>query len=184
MAKQPMIGTYTGKRFDPREFDEEYVDPRDIAHGLSLCCRYNGQCTTMYSVAEHCLRGSLIIGEDYALEFLLHDAAEAYLGDMIWPLKQFFPEFVELTDVYQDIIYETFGITERHHDIIKEMDDIMHATECRDIMHPDAIDSSNDLLRPPLEYKLVPLSPYEAEQKYLKRFEQLICRQGTPGGDE
>jgi 5'-deoxynucleotidase YfbR-like HD superfamily hydrolase len=63
----------------------------DIAHGLANICRYSGQCSSFYSVAEH----SILVSETakgFEFEALLHDAAEAFLGDITRPLKQMLPE--------------------------------------------------------------------------------------------
>ena len=83
------IQTYTGKQFWP-------IDPRaceitieDIAHALSLQCRFSGHCREFYSVAQHsCLVSSYCIDEDAGWG-LLHDAAEAYLVDLPRPIKRF-----------------------------------------------------------------------------------------------
>lgn len=80
--------TFTGKRFYPLDPRPEDIDPRDIAHALSLLCRYNGHIDRFYSVAEHCVLMSRVMPNDtLALEALLHDGSEAYCGDMVRPLK-------------------------------------------------------------------------------------------------
>jgi uncharacterized protein len=81
------IQTYTGGQFwplDPRAAD---VCAEDIAHALSLVCRYGGHCKAHFSVAQH----SVLVAElcpHHQLQGLLHDAAEAYLGDQVQSLKQ------------------------------------------------------------------------------------------------
>lgn len=80
--------TFTGKRFYPLDPRPEDIDPRDIAHALSLLCRYNGHIDRFYSVAEHCILMSYAMPTaELALEALLHDGSEAYCGDMVRPLK-------------------------------------------------------------------------------------------------
>ena len=49
------IETYTGRAFYPLDPDPSAVSIIDIAHGLSLQCRYGGQITSFYSVAQHCV---------------------------------------------------------------------------------------------------------------------------------
>jgi hypothetical protein len=67
----------------------------DIAGGLSRKCRFNGQCSRYYSVAEHSLLVSKLMQEEYGgdpLEGLLHDASEAYLPDVPSPYKHVLPD--------------------------------------------------------------------------------------------
>lgn len=75
---------------DPRA-DEVHID--DIALHLSRLPRFGG--ATEMSVAEHCWHCSHVVPEEVALEALLHDAAEAYIGDLIRPLK-YLPIFGDL----------------------------------------------------------------------------------------
>jgi len=79
------IRTFTGKTINLIMPKEEDIDILDIAHGLSNVCRYNGHCSKFYSVAEH----SVLLSYKYGLAALMHDASEAYLGDLVSPLKKF-----------------------------------------------------------------------------------------------
>jgi uncharacterized protein len=84
--------TYRGKKADVLRPTPEAVDVVDIIHSLSLLCRFNGHCRYFYSVAQHsCLVADLLVHyfnePRYELLGLLHDATEAYVGDMIRPLK-------------------------------------------------------------------------------------------------
>ena len=88
------ILTYTGRSFDPLNPDPEQIDIRDIAQATSNICRFTGHVSRFYSVAEHSCRVSDMVPSRYALWGLLHDASEAYLGDVARPVKQ-------MTDFYQ-----------------------------------------------------------------------------------
>ena len=97
------IQTYSGIRFDPLKPDPKLVEVVDIAHSLSLQCRYNGHTHQHYSVAEHSVLVADAILRDTgetgpALRGLLHDAAEAYIGDVVRPLKQHLPFFTHVED--------------------------------------------------------------------------------------
>jgi hypothetical protein len=84
------LQTASGKAFDLREPTPEMVDVIDVAIGLSNIARYNGQ-VPFFSVAEHSVRCSFAPeATTTRLQFLalLHDAHEAYVGDVTAPLKQ------------------------------------------------------------------------------------------------
>ena len=85
------IITYSGKKFYHLAPSAEMVDIVDIAHALSLTCRWTGHTRYHYSVAQHSWYFSYLVPKEFALSALLHDASEAYLGDMNRPLKHFTP---------------------------------------------------------------------------------------------
>jgi hypothetical protein len=84
--------TFSGKRFYPQDPRAADVDFRDIGHALSLTCRYAGHVRRFYSVAEHSVLMAIWFearGEtELARWALIHDGAEAYIGDMVRPLKR------------------------------------------------------------------------------------------------
>jgi hypothetical protein len=115
--------TYTGRAFYPLDPRVEDVDIIDIAHGLSMQCRYNGHVDRFYSVAEHCvLMADYFLAEmaaeriwaheahHFALWALLHDAAEAYIGDMVRPLKVHMPDFCAADDNVTAVIATRFEL--------------------------------------------------------------------------
>jgi hypothetical protein len=74
----------------------EDVEIEDIAWGLGRTLRYGGHIREDYTVAHHAVVMSHLVPEQYALEALLHDAGEALLGDIIWPVKKLFPAVEDL----------------------------------------------------------------------------------------
>lgn len=84
----PWILTYTGKRFDLLNPKPEDVCMEDIAHALAHINRFTGHCKRAYSVAEHSLHVSQRVPPDHEVYGLMHDAAEAYCGDVSRPLKR------------------------------------------------------------------------------------------------
>jgi hypothetical protein len=87
------ILTNSGKRFDLVDPKPEQVDINHIAHALSQIVRFTGHCQIPLTVAEHSIRVSQAIegrGEHpyVCLWGLLHDAHEAYTGDISTPMKE------------------------------------------------------------------------------------------------
>ncbi len=167
------ISTYLGHRFFPLEPKIDQIHIEDIAHGLAYICRFNGQTTQFYSVAQHSLMVCDLVADDYKFAALLHDAAEAYLGDMVKPLKRLLPEFAEIEHRVSAIIAEAFNIPESDYSAIKQADLIALATEKRDLM-PNSTEAWLDLTGyEPLPEPIIPLPPLEAKQAFLTAFTRL-----------
>jgi len=96
--------------FYPLEPDLELIDIGDIATSLSLICRYIGKIKAHYSVAEHSIHISHIVSPQNAFWGLMHDAAEAYVGDMPYPIKLYLPDFVKIENRILKLIAEKFNL--------------------------------------------------------------------------
>jgi hypothetical protein len=137
------IKTDTGRRWpllDPRP---ELVNIEDIAHALANQCRFNGHVSSFYSVAQHAVIVSLEVFRRTkdpvtALWGLHHDDEEAYLGDMVKPLKRLreMQGFREIAAITQTAILEHFGLSWPEPDIVREVDRLMLRTEQRDLLPP------------------------------------------------
>ncbi|MCC6580760.1 MAG: phosphohydrolase [Phycisphaeraceae bacterium] len=171
------IQTYTGRQFFPLNPRAGDIDIADIAHALSLQCRFNGHCRCFYSVAEHSVRVSQVAPAKHALWGLLHDAAEAYLTDLPRPVKSQLPWFSEQEDKLLDVLMRHFGLTmppEGMPTEVKMADDTLLATEARDLMAtPPAPWKLNAT---PLPDRIEPWTAEVAEQRFLERFAQLRKR--------
>ena len=99
------IETFTGKKF---RLSKPVFDIKDIAHALSLQCRYTGHCNQFYSVAQH----SILVSElaKNRLEGLMHDAPEAYIMDMSAPVKSYFPEFKACENYIYEHMAAEYGL--------------------------------------------------------------------------
>lgn len=118
------LQTYTGRRielFDPRP---EQIDIEDIAHALAHECRYAGHVKEFYSVAQHSVIVSRLCEPQDALWGLLHDGAEAYLGDVVKPLKVTgaFAAFREMEMRMQLAICSRFGLPPEEPASVKRID--------------------------------------------------------------
>lgn len=103
------IRTISGRKFWPLNPRPEDVDIGDIAHALSLRCRYNSHVPYLYSVGQHSI--NVFYQSDGALWGLLHDAAEAYLPDVPRPIKGEFPFFNEIECRLLEVIAEGLGLS-------------------------------------------------------------------------
>ncbi len=137
----PTILTRSGQIFNLLDPKSENVVIEDIAHALSNVCRFTGHTSRFYSVAEHSLYTSYLVPSKFALETLLHDASEAYLGDVSSPLKALLPEYRKLESEVEAVIRFCFNLddSEACHLAIKEADRRMFKTEKRDLMPPDGV---------------------------------------------
>ncbi len=108
--KQVIVRTYSGRLFNCTDVDPSKFDIVDIAHSLSMQCRFNGATRKFFSVAEHCVVGSHLVEPACALGYLLHDGSEGYISDIIHPLKVELPEYLELEDHLQGELERHFGI--------------------------------------------------------------------------
>jgi len=174
--------TFTGRKFYPMAPTAEDVDPVDIAHALSMLCRYAGHVDRFYSVAEHCV---LLSGwardhghdERVQLEMLLHDATEAYVVDVPRPLKVNLPDYQRAERGVELVIAERFGLPMvdgrygapqivKHADtriLLDERAALMAAT-----VHAWGVDSLE-----PLGVVVEGWDPSIAEQHYLGRLAEL-----------
>lgn len=134
------ILTLTGKRFELLAPTAAMIDPMDIAHSLAHQCRFNGHTKGFYSVAQHCCIVADLVPAEHQLAALLHDATEAYVGDLVRPLKQLLPDFVDIEQRVWLAICERFDLEPELPACVHDADLIALATERRDLMpnHPDA----------------------------------------------
>jgi hypothetical protein len=170
------LQTYTGRAWWPMDPSPEDVCIEDIAHGLAYQCRYNGHCREFYSVAEHSTRVAAQLyklGPAEALAGLLHDAAEAYLGDIVRPVKRQLPRFYELERLNLIAIFEGLGVPitpEAFCDEVAEADLVLLATERRDLMGTPPRPWVSIEKVEPLGGAIKPMTPSEAESFFIDKY--------------
>lgn len=109
LFEKDKIRTYSGiyiDVFDPKPSD---ITIEDIATGLSRQPRWGGQSKVFYSVARHSIEVAQLASKNYKLAALLHDASEAYLGDMPSPIKSRLPDYKQMEENLMKCIAEKFG---------------------------------------------------------------------------
>lgn len=164
---KPHITTWSGREFNFLSPEPTDILIEDIAHALSLQCRFNGHCTKFYSVAEHSVEVCKMVesmGEpvEVVMTALLHDAAEAYIGDIVSPVKKYLHDYVALERILEQAIANKFSLEfpfpEAVHRADKEVLKIEFAT-----LQPFC-EPSESRER---------LSPDEAEEVFLQHFRRL-----------
>lgn len=167
------IQTFTGKAFYPLDPRWEEVDPVDIAHALGMICRFGGHAKHFYSVAQHCVLMSYEVHPANALWALMHDAGEAYLGDMVRPLKKHMLTFRNAEAHLMGIICRRFGLDPICPLEVIEADTRILCDERLALMTP--CDKPWTLMDGvvPLGVVIEPWGPKEAEVRYLERLREL-----------
>lgn len=181
---------YTGTRFYTFAPSPNEVRIDDIAHALGFQCRYNGNCKRFYSVAEHsCLLSDWVRGngprggmgdqaafEDpfrhEALIALMHDAAEAYIGDLVRPVKHRMPEFKELEGVIERVVFPSLGLPPELPGWMKALDSRILCDERWQVMLTQENEWSTDELEP-LGVRIRFWRPERAEYEFHRRFMEL-----------
>lgn len=178
--------TRYGHKISPLAPDLTSIDIRDIAYGLAGQNRFGGHARAIrghrYNVAQHSVHVSEQVPPPFALRGLLHDASEAYLGDVPRPLKSLdaFKGYREAEAHLEAVIYQKYGLQPydwKGIDTVKTADILLLGIEARDLMQPlvdppawqwclDAIGDNNFRIH-------TVWSPDEAEWRFLKRFEEL-----------
>ena len=167
----PYVSTYLGNLFYLTRPHIDDIAIEDIAHGLAYQCRFNGQTREFYSVAQHSVMVMNLVPEEHRLAALLHDAAEAYLGDMVKPLKNLFPAFSEIEAQVMAIIGQRFGVgLTQLHPLVKWADLVALATEKRDLM-PNSTEPWAYLDGvAPVPLDIWPMPPEQAKMAFLEAF--------------
>jgi len=168
------LHTYLGHRFwvlDPRPED---LHVEDIAHALALQCRWNGHVSSFYSIAQHCVLMSQHVPEEDALWALLHDAPEAYLGDVVRPLKVAMPIYNAIETKVMTAVCERYGLAPDMPKSVHEADNRILENE-RIRLKPDLADDWRPMTKrmEPLPFELEPWSWQRAKEEYLQRFRAL-----------
>ena len=157
-----------------------YFDPgqvliiiEDIAHALSNICRFNGHSRVFYSVAQHSVLMAEYISIGYKNAALLHDAHEAYIGDVSSPLKSLLPDYQSIEQKIQRNVLQVFGL-DSVPQAVKDLDKQMLITEMLALdLWDDALDMD---LYNRLDIEIHPWIPEKAEKEFLYYYEQLFNR--------
>ena len=110
-----MSGDYirltNGNKFFFHDLEKSDICIQNIAKPLAKLCRFNGQTPgwNHYSIAEHAINVSKLVPKKYRFCALMHDAAEAFLGDVTTPLKRNLPQYKTIEMKWDDFIAQSYG---------------------------------------------------------------------------
>lgn len=177
------MNTYTGLVFEPMYMTADNIRAEDIAHALSLLCRGGGHIRHFYSVGQHsmnCASEALARGwsSRVGLACLLHDASEAYISDIIRPVKKHLTNYLEIESMIMEAVLTHFGLgtlTEEERRQVRQIDDEMLMYELHGLMPEIHIQS---LPRMQLEPDLSEKSFMEVEKAFLEMLRKL---ENSPG---
>jgi 5'-deoxynucleotidase YfbR-like HD superfamily hydrolase len=181
-APGPYLQTVSGRWVNPFDPDPNQLDAGDIARALANQCRFGGHSRVFYSVAQHSVIVSRLVEErggdvEEVFAALMHDATEAYLGDMPHPLKHRSPlgaAFREAEAHLEQAIRDRFGIKADVAEI-KQADRALLATERRafsaETWHWPELEGVE-----PLDLELSAWSPEQAADEFAQRYAELQAR--------
>lgn len=182
---EPVIVTRCGY-FDFCNPEGYRFDVEVIALALSKLCRFTGHTKQFYSVAQHSVFVSMLLdegpnGRELALMGLLHDAAEAFVGDVAAPLKMLLPEYKVIEQRVELAICRAFGLPEVMPSAVKEADLVALATEQRDLIPMLPNDRvrwewQEDVRVQPSPTRIVARPPEVAYNMFMHRWRAVMAR--------
>lgn len=157
-----IIQTLSGKQFNLLEPTPEMIDIHDIAAGLANKGHFSGLTPSFFSIAQHCVMvcdefsfWDFSIDPKLKLLALLHDAAEAYIGDVIKPLKVRIPQFAEIEENIMKVICTKYGMDYSSLHLIKSTDLFIQEVEYNAFYN---------------EGRITYMNPKQAKLEFLDRF--------------
>jgi 5'-deoxynucleotidase YfbR-like HD superfamily hydrolase len=168
------IQTFSGKKFDFAAPTPDMIDIETIAHCLASKQRFGDHLLFPYSVAEHSLRVAKCCSTTWKLEALMHDAAEAYTGDIVRPLKLMLPEIRYIESRIMAVIESKFELdySGAARGEIKHWDNVLLSTEARDLFANKPVDDFHLQYGEPLAERIVPASD-DVRRQFLQEFQLL-----------
>lgn len=162
--------TATGRAFYPLDPRPDEIHIEDIAAALSKLCRYGGHTKKFYSVAEHCVLMAHAAPDGLHLAALLHDASEAYLSDVIRPIKAHLDNYKAIESELERAIARRYCIAWPMPAEVKAMDEAIIADERDQVMLPAPQAWAQWKPVPPLGVTLRFWSPEKAHYEFLAAF--------------
>jgi hypothetical protein len=181
-APGPYLQTVSGRWVNPFDPDPDQIHIGDIARALANLCRFGGHSRVFYSVAQHCVIVSehveqRVAAAEDSLAALMHDATEAYLGDLPHPIKHrsdLGEAFRAAEDHLEEAIRDRFRLKADVAEI-KRVDRALLAAERRafsaETWHWPELEGVE-----PLDVALTAWPPDEAARAFERRYAELDAR--------
>lgn len=173
------VQTVSGRKFDLVDPWASEVLVHDVAHALSVIPRFLGHTVgEPYSVAQHCVLVSQALPPGLKLWGLLHDAHEAYVGDVPSPVKQLIGDaWTELERRVQARVLEAFGLELPVPVEVAEVDLRMMETERQWLTAaaPEPWPHEAPGVKP-LDVRVRPWCRKEAYRNFKESIERLACK--------
>jgi hypothetical protein len=161
------ISTYTGRKFWPLDPRPQEVSATDIAVSVSREPRWGGHSRRVVTVGEHCFRVAALVHylvtqrsdihplpahlHAWAVKYaLLHDSAEAYLRDLLRPVKEYVKGWELIEEAVLRVIYEYLGLgvePDDVHHIIKFADQALLVMEAAALFDHDPLGDNINSVR-------------------------------------
>lgn len=145
------IETYSGRQIDLLNPDPDQFVLEDIMRALLNVPRFGGHTKQFYSVAMHSFNVAMLLPDKLKFQGLMHDATEAFIGDMPTPYKKLLPQYKEAEARLWQAIAERFGINPVLDPLVKQADGVALIHE-RDYLKPTKVvwTDHENVLRLPL----------------------------------
>lgn len=171
-----IIQTHSGHFIDLMHPDPYAISINDIAYALSHICRFGGHVKEFYSVANHSVLVALNVPAEDAMAGLMHDATEAYCGDVVGPLKAILPAYKDIEAGLWEAIAWRYRLPDELPASVLHADKALLATEMRDLTYSYRCnDYATNCLQgvQPLVGRINPLSITASRSAFLKQFHAL-----------
>jgi len=174
VIEKSWVVTLSGNRFSILKPDPDAIKIEDIACALARQARFNGHTRFFYSVGQHSVLGAEVSPtKEVAVQMLFHDATEAYVGDLVSPVKALLPDFEIIESRIHWAIAQKFNLEFPMPKIVKQIDRRLLATEVRDLITKD-LKSWGIRDDEPFDFPIIPWPPEVTEARFLEFASKLL----------
>jgi hypothetical protein len=134
---EAIMTTVSGLEINLLNFKKEDIRITDVAHALSQINRFGGHAPFPVSVAKHSCNLVPTVPAQYRKAAFAHDWSEAYVNDLVSGLKAVCPDYQQVEDAIQMVIFDALDIPWEHMQAIHHYDKAIGRDEWRQLFHPN-----------------------------------------------